>query len=75
MTVVPFNKLLLAALLGATLGLAACGSDDTPASLAGPNNPTNPNEEVEPTIALVANFKNPDPEAVQRQFTSTACSD
>ncbi|MAZ09737.1 MULTISPECIES: CocE/NonD family hydrolase [unclassified Limnobacter] len=75
MTVVPFSKLLLAALLGATLGLAACGSDDTPASLAGPNNPTNPNEEVEPTITLVANFKNPDPEAVQRQFTSTACSD
>lgn len=75
MIVVPFSKLLLAALLGATLGLAACGSDDTPASLAGPNNPTNPNEEVEPTITLVANFKNPDPEAVQRQFTSTACSD
>ena len=75
MTVVPFNKMLLVALLGATLGLAACGSDDTPAGVAGPNNPTNPNEEVEPTITLVANFKNPDPEAVQRQFTSTACSD
>lgn len=75
MTVVPFNKMLLVALLGATLGLAACGSDDTPAGVAGPNNPTNPNEEVEPTTILVANFKNPDPEAVQRQFTSTACSD
>lgn len=75
MTVVPFSKLLLAALLGATLGLTACGSDDTPAGVAGPNNPTNPNEEVEPTTILVANFKNPDPEAVQRQFTSTACSD
>ncbi len=33
MTVVPFSKLLLVALLGATLGLAACGSDDTPAGL------------------------------------------
>lgn len=75
MTAVPFNKMLLVAMLGASLGLAACGSDDTPAGVAGgsTNNPTNPNEQVEPATVVLANFQNPD--AVQRQFTSTACSD
>lgn len=75
MTVVPLKKLLALGILGAILGLSACGSDDSPLSASGPNNPTNPNEEPEPPITLVANFNNPDAEAVQRQFTSTACSD
>ncbi|MFN7507064.1 MAG: CocE/NonD family hydrolase, partial [Limnobacter sp.] len=74
MTVVPFNKLLSVAFICATLGLAACGSDDTPTAVAGPgNNPTSPNQQTEVATVVVANFQNPD--AVQRQFTATACSD
>jgi ABC-2 type transport system ATP-binding protein len=74
MTVVPFSKLLLVALLGATLGLAACGSDDTPAGVAGPNNPTNPNEEVEQAVVVLVNANNPDFEGAPRDFTAPACS-
>jgi ABC-2 type transport system ATP-binding protein len=74
MTVVPFSKLLLVALLGATLGLSACGSDDTPAGVAGPNNPTNPNEEVEQAVVVLVNANNPDFEGAPRDFTAPACS-
>ena len=74
MTVVPFNKLLLAALLGATLGLAACGSDDAPSGVAGPNNPTNPNEVTEQPELVLSGSKNPDFEDTLRDFTAPACS-
>lgn len=74
MTVVPFSKLLLVALLGATLGLAACGSDDAPLGVAGPNNPTNPNEVTEQPEFVLSGSKNPDFEDTLRDFTAPACS-
>lgn len=74
MKVVPFNKLLLVALLGATLGLAACGSDDAPSGAAGPNNPTGPNEVMEQPELVLSGSKNPDFEDTLRDFTAPACS-
>lgn len=78
MKAVPFQQLMGVAVLAATFGLAACGSDNDSAGFAGsngPNNPTNPNEEVETSTVLVANAANPDFEGTAREFSAPACSE
>ena len=76
MKAVPFPKLMGVALLLATLGLAACGSDDNSPGFAGPNGPNNPTtpNEVTPPVVLLANSANPDFEGTAREFTTPACS-
>lgn len=75
MNAVPFRKLFgTTLLLAAAVGLAACGSDDSPVGAAGPGNPTNPNEETETPVRIVANAANPDFNGVAREFNAPACS-